>query len=159
MAKRRPDQRGSAETEVLEVRVTKVKPPTRPARPHRSRRPLIAIIAVVAGLAPGVWILARSGSSPPAAARTPGARGVAGAYGYPPRCLSITIPADAPTYARADFDRGQSCGRYDGSTTAIFHRSAGAWRVVLDAATYPCPVASIPLPVQDELGVCDVSGR
>lgn len=107
----------------------------------------IAVLAAAAGAlagAPG----GDHGSS------IPGARGVAAAYGYPPRCLAVTIPGEDPTYARADFDRSSRCGRYDGDATAIFHRVDGAWRSVVDAVSYSCPVGSLPRRVQLELGVC-----
>lgn len=93
--------------------------------------------------------------STPANARLAGRAGVAGAYGYPARCLSITIRADSPAYARADFNRGRRCGRYSGDTTAIFHRADGAWRVVLRTMAYRCPVAGLPPRVQLALAVCD----
>lgn len=83
-----------------------------------------------------------------------GPAGVAAAYGYPLRCLSITILATDQAYARADFNHLRPCGRFTGYSTAIFHRVMGAWRLELDAAGYHCPVASLPVNVQTELGVC-----
>jgi hypothetical protein len=68
--------------------------------------------------------------------------------------LSITILATDEAYARADFNHLRPCGRFTGYSTAIFHRVMGAWRSVLDAAGYVCPVASLPVNVQTELGVC-----
>lgn len=91
---------------------------------------------------------------PPAMARRPGSAGVAAAYGYPSRCLIVTIPAADPTYARADFDRRAPCGRYDGDVTAIFHRAGRAWRPVLVTTEYRCPVAPLPVTVQTALDVC-----
>jgi len=87
-------------------------------------------------------------------ARERGPAGVAAAYGYPLRCLSITILATDQAYARADFNHLRPCGRFTGYSTAIFHRIMGAWRPVLDATGYVCPVASLPVNVQTELGVC-----
>jgi hypothetical protein len=87
-------------------------------------------------------------------ARATGPAGVAEAYGYPLRCLTVTIPADHRNYARADFGRTFACGRYTWAPTAIFHRSAGAWYRVLDAVQYRCPDDSLPTAVQVELGVC-----
>jgi len=89
-----------------------------------------------------------------AMARERGPAGVAAACGYPLRCLSITILATDQTYARADFNHLRPCGRFTGYSTAIFHRVMGAWRPVLDAAGYVCPVGSLPVNVQTELGVC-----
>lgn len=90
--------------------------------------------------------------------RERGAPGVAAAYGFPARCLSVTISRHDPTYARADFDHGSLCGEYAGYPTAIFHRIDGAWRPALEAIGYGCPVASLPRSVQSELAVCPRSG-
>jgi hypothetical protein len=87
-------------------------------------------------------------------ARESGPAGVAAAYGYPLRCLSITILASDHTYARADFNHMSPCGRYMGYPTAIFHYVTGAWRPVLDAISYSCPVDSLPDAIQTELDVC-----
>lgn len=89
-----------------------------------------------------------------AAARRPGAPGVAAAYGYPLACLSITIDEADPTYARADFNHASPCGRYDGYVTAIFHWVDDAWRPVLDATGYSCPTPSLSTAVQTALDVC-----
>lgn len=53
-------------------------------------------------------------------------------YPYPHRCLTITISASNPDYARADVDRAKRCGRYHGYVNASFHRTDGTWRLVLD---------------------------
>jgi hypothetical protein len=87
-------------------------------------------------------------------AREAGAAGVAAAYSYPLRCLSISIAVHDPRFARADFDRRVPCGRYAGYPTAVFHRLDGAWVPVLDAVSYSCPVRSIPTAVQADLGIC-----
>ena len=96
----------------------------------------------------------RSLQASPAAARESGAAGVAAAYGYPSRCLSVTIAPADPSYARADYNRVSACGRYDGTVTAVFHRVDGEWRPVLDATGYSCPIASLPRAVMSELDVC-----
>ena len=88
------------------------------------------------------------------AARQSGAAGVAAVYGHPLDCLSITILPGSPTYARADFNHASPCGRYTGYPTAIFHYASGAWRGVLEAVSYQCPVASLPVAVQRALAVC-----
>jgi hypothetical protein len=119
----------------------------------------VIAMLVVASLTAGVVLTARTGAPAPHRHRDVlawrrGALGVAAAYGYPPRCLSIAFaPADR-AYARADFDRGLPCGRFAGDPTAVFHRVDGAWREVLDAVSYPCPVRSLPARVQTELSVC-----
>lgn len=110
---------------------------------------LIAVALAAAGITIG---LTSNESSRPR--NQPGAATVAAAYGYPARCLSITTSTVDRAFARADFDRARSCGRYDGYATAIFRRVNRLWRPVLDAVVYRCPVASIPPPVQVELGVC-----
>ena len=88
-----------------------------------------------------------------------GATGVAAAYGYPTRCLRVTIASSDHAFARADFDHGSPCGRYTGDPTAIFHVVDGAWRPVLEAVTYPCPAVGIPSAVQRELEVCPSLAR
>jgi hypothetical protein len=98
--------------------------------------------------------LGLSSSESSAPGNQPGAATVAAAYGYPARCLSITISTVDPAFARAEFDRANRCRRYDGYTTAIFRRVNRLWRPVLDAVLYRCLVASIPPPVQAQLGVC-----
>ena len=113
---------------------------------------LLAAILAMAGTLPGGPDGARHVVS--ALTRERGPAGVAAAYGYPLRCLSITILATDQAYARADFNHLRPCGRFTGYSTAIFHRVLGAWRPVLDAAGYVCPVASLPVNVQTELGVC-----
>jgi hypothetical protein len=89
-----------------------------------------------------------------ALARERGPAGVAAAYGYPLGCLSVTILATDHAYARADFNHMSPCGRYTGYPTAIFHYVTGAWRPVLDAIDYVCPVDSLPAAIQTELDVC-----
>jgi hypothetical protein len=89
-----------------------------------------------------------------ARARFRGPAGVAAAYGYPLQCLTVTILTGHRTYARADFNRLRPCGRYTGYSTAIFRYAAGAWRPVLDAVDYLCPVKNLPTAVQTALGVC-----
>jgi len=125
-----------------------------------------AAIAVVVSVLPGSGGSGRGGAPLPAGARPRGVglAGIAAAYGYPSRCLSITIAASDPTYARADFDHSTPCGRYDGYATAIFRRLDGAWRPVLDATGYSCPVGTLPAAVQADLDVCaltvsSVAGR
>jgi hypothetical protein len=91
---------------------------------------------------------------PSALARDPGPAGVAAAYGYPLRCLSVTISTRDPAYARADFDRGTQCGRFHLYVTAIFRRVDGRWQRALISVGYSCPVASLPRAVQTQLAVC-----
>ncbi len=68
------------------------------------------------------------------AARTPsaGTAAVAAAYGYPARCLRVTISASDPTAASARVARTGPCARYRGYVDASFHWIDGGWRLVLD---------------------------
>ena len=91
--------------------------------------------------------------------RLPGAAGVAAAYHYPLRCLSVTTAASDRAYARAELDRASPCWRYGAYVTAIFHRADGAWRLVLDAGSYTCPVVALPRVVQAQLAVCPPARR
>jgi hypothetical protein len=148
-----PDRRIEGEEQTSEVWVTVL--PHRDRRRVRERIPQASTIAVAAAI---VAIAAAAvydpGSEVLSPAHASGAAGVAAAYGYPLRCLSVTTSSSNTSYARADFDRRSACGRYDWSVVAIFHRAGGLWRPVLDASTYRCPVASLPAAVQRQLSVC-----
>jgi hypothetical protein len=104
----------------------------------------------------GLWVSDGDSSRPLRAVqvRDPGPAGVAAAYGYPLGCLTVTLLATDRTYARADFDHRTPCGRYTGYPTAIFHYRSGAWRPVLDAIAYACPIDWLPARVQTGFGVC-----
>jgi hypothetical protein len=116
----------------------------------------VALIALIAGAVVSFGGRHRSPGlrSVEASARDRGVVGVATAYGQRLHCLKVTFAIDDPTYARADFDRMNACGQYDGDATAVFHRVGGSWRPVLDAVSYTCPVATLPARVQIELSVC-----
>jgi hypothetical protein len=141
-----------AAARALRQRVTHTQIATR----TRAIAGLVLILAATGAILVGALGGGRNGAirstGPQASDR--GSPELAAAYGYPPRCLSVTISANDPTFARADFDRNSHCGRYDGYATAIFHRVNGEWRPVLDAIGYSCPVASLPSRVQVDLGVC-----
>jgi hypothetical protein len=140
---------------------------------RRARRGAVGIgrasglcVAAAAVLAAAVIVLANSFggggvSSHRLAAGTAQGRptGVAAAYGYPYRCLSVTIASTDHAFARADFNHASPCGRYAGYPTAIFHVVRGAWRPVLVAVSYPCPATGIPPAVQRELSVCPETAR
>jgi hypothetical protein len=123
----------------------------------------VALVLLVAVLAAAVTLPDhRDGGryAVSAMARESGPAGVAAAYGYPLRCLSITIVATGQRYARADFNHRSPCGRFTGYSTAIFLRVMGAWRPVLETVGYVCPVAPLPVAAQTKLGVCpQPSGR
>jgi hypothetical protein len=92
-------------------------------------------------------------------ARAAGPPGVAAAYGNPLRCLIVSLAPHDPRFARADFNRSVSCGQYRGYSTAIFRRTGGMWKAVVEAISYACPVPALPAQVAEELGVCLVSPR
>lgn len=148
------------------MRITVISDPDAPtvwdwlaSVPVLGRRPavavlvaLVAVTALVTGIPAGDRHRGRAEIS--LLVHDRGAAGVAAADGYPPRCLSITISAANPSYARADFNHATPCGRYAGYATAVFHRAGRVWRTVLKATEYECPVASIPVAVQADLDVC-----
>jgi hypothetical protein len=173
---RTPDHRDGPAEPPFDVQITVVPRRDGPApwervRDQRIMRPartlvavaLLAAIVTLAALAIGVRPRHRPGAPTgvDAAARLDRAEGVAATYGYgyPFRCLSITIDAHHPTFARAVFHHGGPCAPYNGYLTAVFHRTGGAWRVVQDAGAYWCPAGSIPRAVQAELGICGWTGR
>jgi hypothetical protein len=120
-------------------------------RAHLALYGLVAASAIGA-TALGVWLSAHDSTLP--RGRAPGEPGIASAYGYPLRCLSITRSADYPQYARADFDRLQACGRYDWTAVAVFRRERGTWHAVVKASNYICPLTGLPRAVQRALLVC-----
>jgi hypothetical protein len=127
--------------------------------PVLGRWPVVAVlVALVAVTALEAGIPARNrhpgAAETSPAARARGALGIAGADGYPALCLSITISAANPSYARADFNRATPCGRYTGYAIAVFHRARGVWRTVLKATEYECPVTGLPIAVQVDLDIC-----
>jgi hypothetical protein len=115
---------------------------------------LALVLAIAVGTA--FWLGSRPAASQVAIPRghDRGPAGVAAAYGYPPGCVSVTIPSIHDLYARADFNHATRCGRYTGDPTAIFRYLAGSWQPVLDAVEYQCPVSELPRAVQTTLGVC-----
>ena len=123
--------------------------PPRGARPRRLWAVVLAALAVLGASLAAVLVGSSSRTgAPPAAAATrpaspaaairpatpPEATEIAAAYGYPLRCLQITIAAADPAYARAHLDRTSAggCGRDRGYLNASFHRVDGTWRLILD---------------------------
>jgi hypothetical protein len=90
---------------------------------------ITALGAAAAGALEGARGSSRDRASP---ANHAEAAGVAAAYGYPLRCLTVTISASYPAYAAAHVDRGRGCARYHGYVNASFHRIDGSWRLLLD---------------------------
>jgi hypothetical protein len=143
--------------EPSEVRVTFVPSPVRDrARgerlagvvPRGARTPVAVALALAALAAIVPAALRVGGTTRPAGARRAQVQSVeravraavaaggaiAGAFGYPypRRCLTITISAGSPDFARASVDRSAGCGRYHGYVNASFHLVDGGWRLVLD---------------------------
>jgi hypothetical protein len=133
----------------LRERLPRILPPG--TRTRTAVAALLALVVAAAVTLAGWRVLADRGSRGAAAA---GPAGVAAAFRYPRRCLSVTFSASDPSYARARLDRASPCWRYGAYGTAIFHRADGTWRRVLDASSYACPVATLPALVQTELDVC-----
>lgn len=151
MAREETPERPTRPPEVIVISITVMDPPPVQARPLRER---LAGIGVPHGALTAVAVtlaLAALGSIIMTAVLSSGARRSAGArrterveggeraaiagalgYPYPLRCLTITISATNPDFARADVDRTNWCGRYHGYTNASLHRVDGAWRLVLD---------------------------
>jgi hypothetical protein len=129
--------------------------------PPRVRKAAVALpVAIVAAMFAVAFGLGGSGAPGGAiwGVREAGPAGVAAAYGYPPGCLRVRISGVNPAFARADFDRPGSCGYAVEFPTAVFHRFAGEWHPVLYTVSYPCPVPTIPAPVQSELSLCPRHG-
>ncbi len=119
-------------------------------RPRRA-----SLVVATAGVAAAmIAIAAILGGGAPMRARRARSTTLAAAYGYPSACLTITRSREDPSYARVDFNRRRACGRFDWSVAAIFHRAHGSWQPVLEASTYLCPVAGLPVAVQHDLSVC-----
>jgi hypothetical protein len=124
---------------------------------HRAFTTSLVLLAAAIGASTLAVVVSEIGHgrrSVAARGREAGPAGVADAYGHGLRCLTITIAPADPAYARADFNRAVSCGRYAGYATAIFHRARGGWRPVLDSLHYSCPAPRVPPAIQAELGVC-----
>jgi hypothetical protein len=142
---RTPDVSGRPAVDPLQVQISITVAPGRRARIRRrfaSRGPLVSApavgglllaIAALGAAAAGALVGAR-GSNGDRASPTNHAdvAGVAAAYGYPPRCLTVAISANDPAHATAHVDRGRGCGRYHGYLNASFHRIDGSWRLLLD---------------------------
>jgi hypothetical protein len=114
----------------------------------------LPLLALVLCAALTLALLGAGSGGVPKSWHEPGAVGVAAAYGYPLRCLSITTSVADRRYARADFNRGDACGRFGWSTVAVFRRAYGAWLPVLETASYDCPVTGVPRAVQVDLSLC-----
>jgi hypothetical protein len=153
-----PDRRDarSDSPQVVTVEVT-VASRGRPPRDGVSaaRRRVVLAIGAIGALATIVAISVGGGSArhaDPVTARGPA--GVAAAYGYPPGCMSVKIPAADRTYARADLTHAAGCGGITGYAPAFFHYVAGRWRLVPNAIGYMCNPDVAPAAVVQGLDLC-----
>lgn len=150
MANERTPERSTGPPEVVVISITAVEPP--PVRGRRiggrlagikmghGARMALAIVLVFGALGAIVAATGRTTRT----GRSTGARraqvqggeraAIAAALGYPYplRCLTITIFAGTPNYARTEVDRTNGCGRFHGYLNASLDRVDGAWRLVLD---------------------------
>jgi hypothetical protein len=105
-------------------------------RTPRSRAAAVALAAVLTSAAASATLLSGGQTTAvtryAAATQRAGAAGVAAAFGYPQRCLTIAISSADPDYARADVLRTGTCANYRGYVNASFHRVDGVWKLVLD---------------------------
>jgi hypothetical protein len=145
MAKERPFARSGASAHApWDVQVIVTVEPRRAGGPwssatrRRFARPLAGLavgLALLAALTYGVahrGVMHRPVRAAVARPDTAALAGVAAAFGYPSRCLNVTISASAPTYAQAEIVRRPTCPLYRGYIDATFHRVDGRWRLVLD---------------------------
>jgi hypothetical protein len=109
------------------------------ARPALVRRAALALATVMA-LAALVALMQTGGGTGggtgavtrPDALPLRAGTAVAAAFGYPERCLRISVSAGDPDFASVHVDRTGACGNYRGYVNASFHRVGGAWRLVFD---------------------------
>lgn len=86
-----------------------------------------------------------------------GPAAIAAAFGYPQRCLAITISATNPDYANAHLEREHGCGNYHGYVNASLHRVDGVWRLVLDEGQLFVP-NNLLIPCDADRSGCQAGG-
>ena len=143
---REPEPQGLARPSDLpsRVSVTVTVVPTPPARRLGETRATLArpalawcaalALATVAALAALVGLMSAETSAvtPPDALPQRAGTAVAAAFGYPERCLRISVSVADPDFASVHVDRTGACGNYRGYVNASFHRVDGAWRLIFD---------------------------
>jgi hypothetical protein len=78
---------------------------------------------------------------------------LAAVYRYPLGCLSTTLSiAESAKLAR--IRHAGPCWRYGVFVTAILHRVAGEWRLVLEATSPSCPAVSLPPAIEAQVASC-----
>jgi hypothetical protein len=167
-----PEDPGAAGQSPVLVRVTVEAGPRRSVTSRQIGRlgllaPAIVVVAIGLLAATVVGVAANRTTrtaepllhAPPTPPSNPGPGGVAAAYRYPRDCLDVTMDAADPAYASVRLNRVSPCWRYGVYVTAILHRIAGVWRMVLNATGTGCPMTSIPAVVRRQLGLCQVTGQ
>ena len=128
--------------------------------PRATARVATAIALLVLGTAVLITAgLLHSGhgakSAVPAAQRSNvGLVRVADVYRYPLGCLAARILARKPAPSLPPIDHAGPCWRYGVYITAILHRSAGAWRLALEAISASCPAVLLPRLVRAQVAIC-----
>jgi hypothetical protein len=162
MASNPQASRGEPQANVVQITVipgprVARRPSGMPIRPRVIAAVAVSLVAVLAAaLLLGTSLIgghARTGvSDGPVQVPLRGTHGVAAAYAYPLRCLSVSIALHDPRFVRADFDRLLPCD-VDYST-AVFRRVHGRWVPVLGDRRRSCHARSLPWRVQWDLAVC-----
>jgi len=70
------------------------------------------------------------------------------------RCQTLTFAAGDRAYFRAQPDRSGDCRQSSPGHPVIYREVGREFRAVLDARDYSCPVRSLPVIVQQQLGLC-----
>jgi hypothetical protein len=111
-----------------EVQITVDVVPNERARWVRERLPRLALVASALAVLAVVVALVGGGSGG-SRARDATPAEVAAAFGYPLRCLKVTI---AGRFAHARVNRASGCWRFRGYLDASFQLIDGRWRLILD---------------------------
>jgi hypothetical protein len=127
-----PDGRRAHVDAPADVRVTVTTGPRGERPGSRTAFSAALLIALLGAIAAGVSLADRGGGARTAGDPRAAAPAVAAAFGYPLRCLTVTIYPSDPSYARAHVDPSRGCERYGGYVNASFHLVRGTWRLVLD---------------------------
>jgi hypothetical protein len=70
------------------------------------------------------------------------------------RCQTLTYAAGDRAYFRAQPNRSGDCRQSSPGRPVIYREVGREFRAVLDASDYSCPVRSLPVIVQQQLGLC-----
>ncbi len=168
MARRRPlADPASIEHPVRDVELTVLSDADAPARRFRiaAVTALALALAVVAVVYGGVLQRAPSrfhGRVTVAASIGPnvliGPDALAAAFRESMRCQTLTFASGDSSYFRATPDRTGDCRQYGPGRPVIYREVGREFRLVLGSTDYSCPVRSLPVVVQTDLGVCPRDG-